>query len=189
MVLVLKQTSVLFIMSDNFEVSKLNYLDNRTKNIVNGFIRQESTKLKMSPIPNDINVLTLFYVDDHFMIYRGSYQWNITDPQSLASILTAQQNQGFTSDIFEMCKLKWLIKIYPAGNSSNPNGFVVIVENLLMPKAWDYIMIQLSIICKEADTVFHYIHKSTAGSGVYKTHVFHMYYPYVFHTNTDVTNI
>ena len=160
-------------MSNKFEVSKLDYLDDRTKAIINGYIRDQTTKLKISHIPDELNVLTLFYVDDHFMMYRGSYQWNITDPQKLESILTAQQDQFFTSDIFEICKLKWLIKIYPAGYNGNPstNGFAVFVEILSMPKAWDYIIIQQSIICKEVDTVFHYIQTYNAGTCMYKMHV------------------
>ena len=162
-------------MSELSDISKLDYLDDRTRHIINGFIRKAHKILSNNPssfthIPPEINTIILFFIDDHFMIYRGSYQWNITDQQSVHGILTAQQDQCFTSDVFEMSKLKWTMKLYPNGNTdaNSPLGqFDLFVEILSMPVSWSYILVQQTLYCHESDTIYYYIQKYQTAECMY----------------------
>ena len=159
-------------MSESIGSCNLDYLDDRTKHTINGYIR-ESHKLfsddpsSFSQIPTEINTIILLFIDDYFMLYRGSYQWRITNRHTIQSILKAQQDQCFTSDVFEMSKLKWMIRLYPNGNTdvnSAVGQFDFYVEMLSLPTSWDYVLVQQTLHCHEANTTFYYIQKYQATS-------------------------
>ena len=148
-----KKTSTLFSlawhpnMSDSFEVWNNDYIDDKSKSIIDCFIRNESKSLNQL-VPKEINAVILFYIDDHFMMYRGSYQWKIKNPNYLKCVLSSQPNEVFNSNVFEICKLKWMIKLCPNGYQ-NTNGFMLYVSLLTMPKSWKSIFVQQTILFHE----------------------------------------
>ena len=150
-------------MSNKFDVSNLDYIDDRSRDIINGYIRNAQKLLKSSSfkyIPIEINAITLCFIDDHFMIHRGSYQWKITDPTQLQNILSSQPDEYFRSDVFDMSHLKWSILLYPNGNSSVnvAQGHVGLFASLLsMPSTWGAFVCLQSLICHETNTAFHCI--------------------------------
>ena len=148
-------------MCDLSKQSELDHLDQKTKSIVNGFIRTR-TKQITQRIPNDINTLTLVYIDDHFMMNRGSYQWKIRSAQQIQRILSAQPNSNIKSDVFEMCGLQWYLKLCPNGNPTTtaiPGSVGLFVKLLIFPKEWQYILVHQTLICQETNTVSHHIVK------------------------------
>ena len=62
----------------------LKHIDQRTKCIINGYIREIQNTLT-SPhnensyflIPKEVSLLILINVDDHFLFNQGTYQWII----------------------------------------------------------------------------------------------------------------
>ena len=144
-------------MSDSFETWNNDYIDDDAKSIINGYIRNQTKSLNViQSIPKDIINLVSYYIDDHFMMYRGSYQWKINSPAKLKCISSSQPDQVFNSDIFSISKLKWIITLHPNG-TLHQNGFLVSVKLITMPSAWEYILIQQSIICHETNTKYHAI--------------------------------
>ena len=101
-------------------------------------------------------------VDDHFMLTRGSYQWNISSAQQIQRILSAQPDFLFNSDIFEMCGLQWMIQLYPNGSTNGQitTGNVgLFVRLLTFPDKWKYIVMHQTFICNQTNTVSHHINK------------------------------
>ena len=139
----------------------LEYIDERTKLIINGYIHDAKKLLRNSilkDIPEDINFVTLSYVDDHFMMHRGSYQWEIKDTHHLQQVLSSPTNFCFNSNVFEMSKCQYILQLYPNGNNhlNLPPGDVAIFAKILsIPSKWRRIMIQQSIICHETNTKYH----------------------------------
>eukprot|EP01084_Bolivina_argentea_P314029 543900_1 len=138
--------------------NKLDYIDDHTKLIITGYIRnlQESmTDSCFKYIPSEITTQILFYVDDHFIMYRGSYKWKITDSQLIENILSSQPTQFFRSDIFEIFKLQFLIQIYPnSSTTTNPGQFELYIHLLAMPTSFDNILVNLKINFIEFETKF-----------------------------------
>ena len=91
-------------MAHLFESASLDHIDQKTKDIINGYINEikETLNTPLLFVPNEINILTLYYVDDHFLMDRGSYQWKIKSAQRIQSILNAQPNYFLYSDVFKM---------------------------------------------------------------------------------------
>ena len=87
--------------------------DEYTQSIVNGFMKIPSnqfyTHLKfLSPyFPLEITSITIDYVGDHFMPYRGSYQWDVK-PDVVIAMLSAANGDKFDSPTFQIGKLKWI---------------------------------------------------------------------------------
>ena len=144
-------------------ISTLDYIDQRTKSIINGYIKEANKLLHQSVlknIPTDINILTLLYVDDHFMMHRASYQWKIQNTQQLNNILSSPPNFCFNSDIFEMSKFKYILQLYPNGNNGSnvPPGDVALYAKILsFPPTWRNIIVQQTLFCHETNTKYHCI--------------------------------
>ena len=148
------------------------YIDDDTKAIVCGYIRDlqkilYDSKSEISSLnvnSDEISIITLLYLDDHFMLYRGSYQWKISDPITINNILSAQQTQKFTSSPFEIAKLKWMIVIYPNGNTnaaSSLNQFLVFIHLLSMPSSWNQFIVCQTIKIPQLDTQYSMCHSYT----------------------------
>ena len=90
------------------------------------------------------------------MLNRGSYQWKIKSTQQIQKILTSQPDICFNSDVFEMCKLQWMLQLYPNGHltPTNTTGDVgLFVKILIFPKSWKNILVHQTLICHETNTI------------------------------------
>eukprot|EP01084_Bolivina_argentea_P122549 217157_1 len=153
-------------MSD-ITTSSVDYLDERTHKIIDGYIHDIQKQIPNCYIPKEIKFIMLCFVDDHFMIYRSSYEWII---HNLHQIMSSQPTQAFTSDIFEVCKLKWIIKIYPNGDTApKANHFLLFIHLLSMPATWSTLLVRIIITCKELDTQCIMIATFTASLSVYNS--------------------
>lgn len=147
-------------MVDCFGSPRLDCLDERTKLIVRGYLRRSQVILSRSAlnqIPNEIFIIALSFVYDHFMLYRGSFQWKITDSMMLERISSAQINQKFTSNIFEVGALSWVLNIFPNGHTSTatPLGnFMVFIQICSMPHSWMGITMLYTIQIEELNVNF-----------------------------------
>ena len=153
-------------MSDVFQPTEFDHLNETTSLIVDGFIN-EQTKDIFQHIPDIINTVTLRFVDDHFMMNRGSYQWKISSAQQVQRILTAQPDSCLNSDVFEMSGLQWMIELYPNGRSATPmaaGNVGLFIKLLVLPKEWRYVLLQATVICHETNTIGHHIFKYDKGT-------------------------
>eukprot|EP01083_Nonionella_stella_P103623 296110_1 len=137
---------------------KYDHLDKRTFIIVRGYIKDIETSLcylcpsSLNQIPSEVMCITLDYIDDHFMLYRGSYQWTI-DGHQLRDMLNSQVGQYFTSDVFKIGNLQWTLSIHPNGHNLNDIGeFYTAVTLLSLPITWGHIDVAQSIIINETNT-------------------------------------
>eukprot|EP01084_Bolivina_argentea_P103858 186007_1 len=81
----------------------------------------------------------------------GSYTWKITDKRLIHSICNANCKETFSSDIFEIAKLKWQIIGYPNGFSDASKGsFMMCVKLMEIPKGWKNIIIRRTSKCVQA---------------------------------------
>ena len=148
-------------MSDVFQLSEFDHLDQDTKSIVNGYIL-EASRLIDRQIPDIIHVMILMKVDDHFMFNRGSYQWHISGVQQIQRLLSAQPDSTFNSDLFEISGIQCMIMLCPNGYSNGPisaGNVGLYVKLLSFPKSWKYILVHQTLICKQTNTVSHEIGK------------------------------
>ena len=146
------------IMSDAMSSLDIDHLDEKTKSIVNGFIRRISEFITQK-IPNSINKIIIISVDDHFMMNRGCYEWKIKSNQQIQAILSSPPDVAVNSDVFEMCGLQWMMKLYPNGNSNSsitPGNVGLYVKLLRFPKEWRYILIHQTLICHQTNTVSYH---------------------------------
>ena len=130
----------------------LGCLDERTKIIVRGYIRRSECI-----IPKEIFLILLSQVFDHFMLYRGSFQWKIRDQSILDRIVSAQINQKFTSNIFEVGALSWVLNFFPNGHTATatPLGnFMVFIQICSMPHSWLGITMLYTISIEELNVNF-----------------------------------
>eukprot|EP01084_Bolivina_argentea_P304310 525497_1 len=137
-------------MSDSLKVFKQDYIDDKTKHIVNGFIKTIQNSYKISTIPSEIIIITLLYVDDHFMMDRGSFQWKINDSLLIQNILSADTQQEFTSNTFEVGKLGWMLQLIPNDNNGD---FGVYLGSLSIPKTWNVCVCYI-MKCKQLNMKF-----------------------------------
>eukprot|EP01084_Bolivina_argentea_P128556 227213_1 len=83
----------------------------------------------------------------------GSYAWKITDEQLIKSICDANFKETFSSDIFEIAKLKWQTIVYPNGFSDKSRGsFMVCIKLLEIPKTWKKIITSRTSKCVQTST-------------------------------------
>ena len=75
-------------------------MSEQTHLIIHGYFRMNHSN--MTPI--DIIQITTLFIDDHFMLTRGTYQWCI-DKKILDQIKNVEIEKEFTSHIFKICKL------------------------------------------------------------------------------------
>ena len=146
-------------MSDVVSLCDMDHLDEKTKSIVYGFIREVSDMITHK-IPDTIRIIILMSVDDHFMMNRGCYEWKIQ--KQIQAILSSPANASINSDIFEMCGLQWMMQLYPNGNSNisiTAGNVGLFVKLLRFPKEWRYILIHQTFICHQTNTVSHHIAK------------------------------
>eukprot|EP01084_Bolivina_argentea_P304312 525506_1 len=137
-------------MSDYLKVLTPDYIDDKTKHIVNGFIKTIQNSYKISTIPSEIIIITLLYVDDHFMMDRGSFQWKINDSLLIQNILSADTQQEFTSNTFEVGKLGWMLQLIPNDNNGD---FGVYLGSLSIPKTWNVCVCYI-MKCKQLNMKF-----------------------------------
>ena len=140
-------------MSDVLNSAVFDHLDHNTRSIVDGFICN-ATKSFIKPIPKTINYLILMMVDDYFMFDRGFAQWNITRNQQLRQILSAQPGAQFTSDIFSMCGMEWMMKLYPNSNIMwIPGQINLCLQMIFFPSEWKQIIALQTLICHQTNTI------------------------------------
>eukprot|EP01084_Bolivina_argentea_P119877 212513_1 len=136
------------------------YLDDRSKIIVHGYIGKFRKLLSSSLfnyIPREISIITLCYIDDYFMMNRGTYEWKITDLKLIQNVLTAENNQRFTSTVFTIGKLSWLMRVYPNGHvdtNAAQGDFGIFIEILSWPTSWKSIYVLLIIKVNEMNKTF-----------------------------------
>ena len=137
---------------------KADNIDERTKYIVYGFIRNiEKSLLYYNNnslyynIPIEISSLCLKYVFDHFMLHIGRYKWIIDDKKLFGEMLIADNKEQFVSPLFEIGKLKWIIQAYPNGIDEDSIGlFDIFVKLISLPTKWDHIIVRRTIECKQS---------------------------------------
>lgn len=157
-------------ISINTFPSNTDHIDEKTRVIINGYIQTAEKLLDpefLTNIPSEINQITLYFVDDHFMIHRGSFQWKISGSNKMKKIRTAAPDDIYTSSVFDMCNLKWIAKLTPNGCSEYhfPSGSVgLYIELTSISPKWDYALIQQTIICHQTNTIFHRIRRYNANT-------------------------
>ena len=145
-----KQTLILrlktvFKMSDYLK-QNANYLDENTHLIIHGYCH---TQLPSKIIPNEIIHLIILFVDDHFMLTQGAFQWYINN-ELLHKMKNANRKQKFASHAFKIAELNWLLEAYPNGDKDADQGFFKIYVKLLpLPTDWNHIMARQRIQCTE----------------------------------------
>ena len=132
-------------MSD-YLPQNIDYLDERTHRIIDGYFR---LSFPFKIIPTDIIHLTTLFIDDHFMLTRGTFEW-IIDNEILQQMKKAEQSQRFPSKKFKISELDWLLDVYPCGNADDRVGnFEVFLRLLLLPRKWKDIILCFSLHCNE----------------------------------------
>ena len=135
-------------MSDYLK-QDINYLDEETHLIINGYFRL-SFPSNIMPL-NIIHITTLF-IDDHFMLTRGSYQW-IIDNDTLQQMKNKKGRSKFSSHRFKIAELEWNIDVYPNGYYDSERGtFQVYLELVSLPHTWDHILLCHNIYCPETQS-------------------------------------
>ena len=115
-------------MSDYYPQSKHDYLDQNTYIIINGYIRESQNWLSASllnQIPSEITSTILSYVDDHFMLYRGSYQFVINKKEFISN-----------SNIFykfKLGQLQWMVRVHPNGHNALSRGKCTFFFTFIIP--------------------------------------------------------
>ena len=103
-------------------------------------------------MPLDIIHLTTIFVDDHFMITRGGYQWYI-DGELLNKMKTAASKQRFYSDTFRIAELDWMLFMFPNGYEDDDACNCTIFLTLLsLPLKWSDLTLYYSICCAETQS-------------------------------------
>ena len=125
-------------------------LDRETHLIIHGYFR---LTFQSYLVPSDIIHLTKLYVDDHFMLTRGSYQWYI-DSDTLQQMKTAKTKQKFSSDKFNMCGLSWSLDAYPNGYKADDDAgnFQLGLRFSSLPSQWNYIIVFIFMKCNETES-------------------------------------
>ena len=124
----------------------IDYLDERTHLIINGYVR---IKVPSITIPSDMIHLIILFIDDHFMLTRGTYEW-IIDYETLQQMKKAKAEQEFSSPKFKIAELYWMIDSYPNGNDESDAGsFDIFLKILSMPTKWSDIILCYNIRCNE----------------------------------------
>ena len=148
--------------ADELELIEIRHLDDRTKLIVRGFIRERERLLLLSHnnnqcynVPLEITTLCLLFVDTHFIFNCDSYEWKINNQLLLERILSSDNKELFESSEFSICKLKWKLQLFPNGHKIEQKGNICIfLKSITLPLKWKNIIIQYMIKFKETNTKF-----------------------------------
>ena len=123
-----------------------NYIDDRTKKIVSGYIN-EIQQLLLSIhnndtyylIPVEISLLCLQLIDDYFMINSGTFEW-IIEGVEYVELLAIPNRAKIQSKIFYIGNVPWRLEIYPNGDRVHTIGdFKIFLRNLDMPSTWNHV--------------------------------------------------
>ena len=119
--------------------------DKYTNFIVNGYMKipPKSYYSHLRDFAKDITTIAIDYIGDHFMMHRGSYQWNI-DNELLMEMCNAENAEKFESDTFEMANLKWKLIAYPKGEWYPYKSFILTLNLNSMPFEWE----ELHLCCR-----------------------------------------
>eukprot|EP01083_Nonionella_stella_P258884 884320_1 len=80
----------------------------------------------------------------------GTYTWHIDKPSLVRRILSANWQDEFTSDVFQLATLNWKISLSPNGYHENDKGLCGVHVRLLgMPSSWKSIFFQSRIECPQ----------------------------------------
>eukprot|EP01083_Nonionella_stella_P275542 935850_1 len=80
----------------------------------------------------------------------GTYTWHIDKPSLVRRILSANWQDEFTSDVFQIATLNWRIELNPNGYHEKAKGLCGVFVRLLgMPSSWKSIFCQLRIECPQ----------------------------------------
>ena len=125
--------------------------------LIFGYVRRVETLLHNNQIPSEIYKEIVKKVDDHYMMHRGSYQWILSDKSIIRNLSQGRLLSTMSSE-FVMCKLRWRIilrLIDPMSDFNSQKCVGVYVKALKIPDTIKYALIRLTIICKQANGVFH----------------------------------
>ena len=73
-------------------------------------------------MPLDIIHITTLFIDDHFLLTRGSYQW-IIDNDTLQQ-MKSTRDLRFSPHKFKMAELEWVIDVHPNGRWTSERGIL-----------------------------------------------------------------
>ena len=114
-------------------------------------IPTESLFSHLKYFPSDITTITNNYVGDHFIIYRGSYRWKMSQP-TINKILNANNKDVFESETFSLCKMNWQLFLYPNGDATDCEGssnFYLALQKV--PPKWKKVMVCWKLRCEQID--------------------------------------
>ena len=89
----------------------------------------------------------------YFMMGSEEYTWKITEntTPSITTLCQSAVSQKYASEIFELCKLNWLIELYPNGYREDSKGsFKLYVQLKSMPDNAKSIIVCRTIQCEES---------------------------------------
>ena len=139
--------------------------DNYTKFIITAYMKIPTNAYfsHLTYFPEEIILIAMHYLGDHFMMYRGSYQWNI-DNQLLSKMIAANNEEKFESDPFEMANLIWTLHVYPNGDDEDCQGSFNLFLNLKsMPSEWSELHVCCIFRCEQLNAQITYLPVFTAG--------------------------
>ena len=125
--------------------------------LIFGYVRRVQNLLHNNQIPSDIYKEIVKKVDDHYMMHRGSYQWIMSDKDTIIDLLQGKLQSTISSEL-TMCKLRWRISlrlIDPMSGYNSEKCVGVYVKILGIPEKMKYALIRVTIICKQANRIFH----------------------------------
>eukprot|EP01084_Bolivina_argentea_P175950 304572_1 len=138
-------------MSDYLRANNLYHLDHRTNIIIYGYVRQLQPFLFFD-IASEIISMILSYVDHHFILDRGWYEWNV-DATLLQKMIDANSAQFFISDPFKIAGLNWCLTTYPNGTElTNIGSFKLNLGVLSIPSSWKSIFVLIRLYNPESCT-------------------------------------
>ena len=92
----------------------------------------------------------------HYFMGSEEFMWKIDEESqpSISTLLSTRVGSKYCSSIFELCKLNWMIELYPNGYREDSRGaFKLYVQLLSMPdKACKNIIVCRTIECLESMT-------------------------------------
>eukprot|EP01084_Bolivina_argentea_P309252 534920_1 len=149
--------------------SYFKHIDDKSNKIVCGFIREVQNILLLTNsknsyciIPSEISLICLSYIDDHFLLNEGTFQW-IIDGELLQNIKCAETGNSFQSDIFNIGELNcWRIVLAPNGlNTKSAGIFVYNLQLAALPFLWQSMVIYTMLKCMEIELKFVRVSKIT----------------------------
>ena len=147
--IVVEVTLLKQIFMSDYLKRDIDYLDEETYIIINGYFR---LSFPSNIMPLYIIHITTVFIDDHFMLTRGSYQW-IIDNDTLQLMKSKKGRSKFSSHTFKIAELEWIIDVYPNICSSSEAGiFQVYLRLVSLPTTWEHVLLCLNIRCPETQS-------------------------------------